>query len=257
MQTQAQIVQTLRELQTRESYQGQQQYGAKIIRAANAPEGIARIALDEDFAQSWVVSLAPLTTPGQQGAAAGVSAGAGLSNRALVDAAAIIEWGLGGSTSWALVDWNLGQQFSVYGSFVQVTGIIFTYAANEPTPPLETRFAAHIVPGHSERRPTRTVLYPPIGAGTSVALAIPPCAFRVFGYARLPAALLSYSLVRFQPAVVAGGAFIAERQWGTGDGRAGAADVGFTLPVASNFMGILNAGSADLEAQLVYELGIS
>ena len=255
MQTDLQIIQTLREAETRASYDANQAFGQRVLTDAGTQAEIARVSTPEQYAQSWVVTLAPVTTPGQQ-TATGAS---GFNPQVLADATAIIEWGMGGSLSWAVVDWTMGQQFSVFGSFVRVIANLNDWGPNgQPAgDAARTRFAGHIAPGRSIAIARRTIIYPAILTGTSSEQPVPAFARQMRGAGFQVGATMGFNLVRFRAARTPAGAFFWERIWGPTTNAAGPADVGLVLPVGSNFMSVFNATTGTINVVLTYDLALS
>jgi len=158
----------------RQSYDANQSYGTRVLNSLGTKALVAQVNVDDSTARPWVVTLAPVTTPGAQGGLTAV----GLDPQPTKDSFALVEWGVGGGVSWALVDWGVGQQFSVYGSFVRVSAQINSWGTadgNAPTNP-ETRFSGFIVPGRSINVPVRTVDYGNVLPNILVNLDIPPFA---------------------------------------------------------------------------------
>ena len=137
---------------------------------------ICRVQVGDDVACSWVVTLAPLSPVQQQGPLTGDQGTPQIIN----DAFAIVEWGVGKGRSYAVVDWTLGQQFSVYGSYVSVRGVVNSLGAAAVGPAARTQMSAFIAPGRVDRFPTRTILYGSIGPGSNEIRAVPPFAKRCF-----------------------------------------------------------------------------
>lgn len=251
-----QYVQSLLDAHKRQSYDLNKAHGDEIVSELNTPVIVARVNVDTDYARDWVVTLGAVTTPSQQGARAGGTLAA-KNPQSLADSFCIVEWGMGTSANWAIVDWTAGQQFSVYGSYVKIHAQINTWGlfAVPPADP-RTRFSGHIAPGRSSNLPTRTVTYGTVVNNDEEEQPVPPFARRVYGYA-FRSSPASYASVRFRGRHVSGGVDFWQRVWGTTTGAAGSADVGVTLPVATNFLAIANFTSSNIIPLAVYELALS
>lgn len=250
-------IQSLLDAHRQESYDLNKAHGDEIVEDVNIPKQVARVSLDARYAQSWVVTLGPATTPGQQGIEAGGNV-VGINPQVLLDAACIVEWGMGASSNWAIVDWNKGQQFSVWGSFVKIHGIVNAFGTAALPPDPAVRFSGHIAPGRCANAPLRTINYGTVLAAADSELAVPPFA-RVVGLRAATAVggIPDGSNILIRGRSVAGGTILWVRRWNiAGDGRIGAPDLGLTLPVLTNTMSIFNSTATNIVAQLVYELSL-
>lgn len=258
MQTELQIIQTLREAETRASYDANQAFGQRVLSVEGSQAEIARVSTPEQYAQSWVVTLGPVTTPGQQ-TATGAS---GLNPQVLSDAAAMIEWGMGGSRSWAVVDWTAGQQFSVFGSFVRIIAQLNAWGPNGQPPgdAALTRFAGHIAPGRSITRPWRTIDYGDvIPINTPVDRPVPPFARLVrFSNQDSNGATVNANTV-LSGWIRSGGDLLWQaRMDGMGFSNVNSmSGSGIVFPAGTNFCRIRNAVNIIRTVRLSYELLLS
>lgn len=254
MQSELQIIQTLREAQTRASYDANQAYGQRVLTVAGSQAEVARVSVDARYAQSWVVTLAPVTLPGQQ-TATGL---AGLNPQVLSDASAIVEWGMGGSSSWAVIDWTGGQQFSVFGSFVRVIAVLNAWGPNGQPPGVaaETRFAGHVAPGRSVQLPTRTVVYGDVPINTPVERPVPPFA-RTFNLATstTSSAVLVATFVRGR--IRSAADMIWQMNIILGNQSVLLPGNPVRFPAGTNFINLLSTSAELPNARLVYQLGLS
>ncbi len=265
-----QIVEQLQEHVQRESWDVQ--FAAKSVqtRAAGAlvtGEGpsveVARISVPDKMARSWVVTLAPLTVEGRQQPR---QVSTGFDPQLISDAFAVVEWGMMASTSWAVIDWTPGQQFTVFGSYVRVWGGVVAFGTAGLNPNPITRFAAHIVPGESTTRPSRTIIY-----GTT--LAAGTTRFRVPAFARTVVA--SHTNITDAPLI--GTALVGEaavgipawvaQPWLERTTDAAGVLTGFRIispprpveiPIGTNFVSFVNSAAvAFAGTRLRYELAMS
>ena len=250
MQTALQIIQTLREAETRAGYDAAQAYGQKVISVLDGRAELARVSLPLEYAQSWVVTLAPVTLPGQQGAAAA----GGFNPQVIADARGVVEWGMGGSTSWAVVDWTSGQQFSVFGSFVRLIGQLVAWPINGAPVDPEARFAGHLVPGRSINVAVRTVSYGAVLAplGT-LRLAVPAFARSVSAHIQTGAGISDGDLQLF------GENRSGDTIWNITLVPGDSGSRVFLLPVGTNFINLRNVDAVNsiLTPSLRYELALS
>ncbi len=226
---------------------------------------ICRIQVGDDVACSWVVTLAPLPTVQQQGPLTQDQGTPQLIN----DAFAIIEWGAGKGRSYAVVDWSLGQQFSVFGSYVSVRGVVNSLFVGASGSQAVTAMSAFVVPGRVDRCAVRTIDYGTVGSGGGFQVrAAPPFArsctltLQTLG---APEAVLPLVVVSGQLTAAVGTSI-----WAAGPGVE-SQDGGPTrvvgviqgsrsimpLPLGSNFLGIGNFSGSDITtARLRYELAM-
>lgn len=243
-----QIVQSLLDAYKRQSYDLNKAHGDEIVSVVGVPVTVARVSLPTEYARDWVVTLGAVTTPGQQGAAAG-GVLAGLNPQLLSDAFAVVEWGMGASSNWAVVDWQPGQQFSVYGSFVKVHAQINAFGLPfGAVPDPSTRFSGHIAPGRSTRTAIRTVDYGLVPlAGAPVERAVPPFARRFTWSDR------NFGSPEFQGLHVSAGAIT----WRLRPGGGKTMEPLFTIPIGTGFITVLALGADLTNMQVIYEIGLS
>lgn len=224
--------------------------GDYIVSAAGQAGLVARVET-ENSPQSWVVTLGPVTQPNQFGPLGNTITG--INPQVVLDSLAIVEFGHGSAAQWALLDWNKGQQFSVFGSFVRVFAFINAYGTAGAPPIPETRFSGSIIPGECRNTPVRTVQYPTIAAATSFTLPVPPFARRLFAFVDAT----NYATLAIVGRTTTG-TIIWRTLWGiNGVPTANASWRGDMIPVGTNFLTIDNNGGAGVVPRIVYELGLS
>ena len=219
---------------------------------------LARVKVAPEAARDWTITLANLSAGNSIGPFQVINGGYTPPN--INDAAAIVEWkgGHQGVAMWAIVDWTAGQQFSVYGSSVRVSGIVASLAVAAVGPNAEHVLQASISPGKSNNVPRRTIIYPtPLGIGASFAIAAPPFAKNVT-FSTATAGTLGPADVELSGELALGATTI----WVQFPQTIGPVNQSglttFRLPVGSNFLRITNSSpGAILQPRLLYELALS
>ena len=266
-----QLVESLREYVARESWDmnraGQAVTnptdGANLQSQQGPVKEVCRIRVPDNLCQHWTVTLAPLVVEGQQSPLVN---GTGYAPQLVSDAFAVIEWGMMGSTSWAVVDWTVGQQLSIFGSFVRVWGGVVAFGTAVANPNPITRFSAHIVPGYTDRKPIRTIIYSAsIAPAAESEFPVPAFARKVTLSGVIEDDDLEFTTL--QGRMISGGAPIWNQRPGVKAIDGGTPDLDpnymekcYRLPIGTNFIAVgLDGGAGDpyLNARLRYELSLS
>lgn len=222
---------------------------------------ICRVEVGEDVACSWVVTLAPLSPVLQQGA---LNEDQG-TPQIINDAFAIVEWGVGKGRSYVVVDWTLGQQFTVFGSYVSVRGAVNSLGAAAVGPAAVTSMSAFVAPGRTSRFPSRTVIYGDLGSGGgNTTLAVPPFARRLFlsFFTLGDPATVNAGVIVFGRLTTAAGTNIWSAAPGIESADGGPIrtvgvvnSVPVEIPMGTNFANVLNFSGSDLSGvRLRYDL---
>ena len=221
---------------------------------------LARVTTKPEAARDWTITLAPLSPGSSQGPFQ--QQGSGYEPPNVSDAVCIVQWrgGRQGVPAWAVVDWWAGQQFSVFGSSVIVTGAVIALATAAVAANNTHVLGAQLAPGLSRNTPRRTVIYPTLIAsgGGNFTFAVPPYAQNVsFSFAGAPG--ISDDDVLLEGLLILGGTSI----WGQTPLVIGALNQGvlstFRLPIGTNFIRITNNNNNTnlLQARLLYDLALS
>lgn len=228
------------------------------VAQTDLPE-LARVEVPPALGGPWVVTLAPMGVGGGNQPnflapnAGGGTFGPVFTPMHVLDNIAIVRWSGGrrGASAFAVVDWpSAGVQFSVWGAFVSVQGGSYfadTLNGFENTPEAAATQAAHITRGFSSRLPFRTVHYGLLAGAEAVQLAVPPFARRVT--LNVTTTSTAGMILNGKRAPVAGASF-----WRR---TAAQAQLGFDLPVGTNFIELVNGALPNQTFTLLYELGLS
>jgi len=222
--------------------------------AFTAFKWVARVNTKPEAARDWTITLGPLSPGNAQGPFQPTDSQYAPPN--VSDAVCLVQWAGGhqGAPSFAFVDWWAGQQFSVFGSRVIVSGAVLVLGTAVGAARTHV-LSGQLAPGLSRNPPRRTIIYPtPIGGGTSVVAAIPPFArdvsFSKAGLSIPGEAILSGELI-------SGGTTI----WTTDASNIigiPAQMLPLRLPMGTNFIRVDAAGANDLnQVRLLYDLALS
>lgn len=231
--------------------------GASAGQAFSAFKWVARVTTKPEAARDWTITLGPLSPGSQQGPFQQQNSGYQPPN--VSDAVCLVQWAGGrqGAPSFAFVDWWAGQQFSVFGSRVIVSGAVLLLATAAVAANNTHVLSGQLSPGLSRNSPRRTVLYSGIIAaeGASDVVAVPPFARNVSLSFANPQAVDDVIL---QGELIAGGSVIWQQSPLALDAINQSPLATFRLPIGTNFIRIINNSDAILlQARLLYDLSLS
>jgi len=222
---------------------------------------LARVTTKPEAARDWTITLGPLSPGNAQGPFQQEVSGYQPPN--VSEAVALIQWrgGRQGVPAWALVDWWGGQQFSVFGSSVIVSGAVLVLATAAVAANNTHILGAQLAPGLSRNIPRRTIVYPsPIGVAGDAVASIPPFARNLtFSAGNGVSGGFAPGDIVVSGELIAGGTTIWEQSpGGAGLGLSQGQLSNFRLPMGTNFVRITNNGAnALLQPRLLYDLALS
>lgn len=230
-------------------------------RVINAAQGmsifkwVARVSTKPEAARDWTITLGPLSPGSRQGPFQPTNSLYQPPN--VVQALCLVQWSGGhqGAPSFAFVDWWAGQQFSVFGSRVIVSGAVIVLATAAVAGDDTHVLSGQLSPGLSRNAPRLTIIYPtPISGGTSVVEAVSPFA-RDVSFSKAGLSIPG-------EAILSGETFSGGSTIWTVDASniigIPAQMLPLRLPMGTNFIRVEAAGANDLnQVRLLYDLALS
>ena len=230
--------------------------------AMSAFKWVARVTTKPEAARDWTITLGPLSPGNSLGPFQPTDSLYRPPN--VSQALCLVQWSGGrqGAPSFAFVDWWSGQQFSVFGSRVVVSGSVLVLASAAAAIDETHVLSGQLAPGLSRNMPRLTQIYPtPIAAGSSVVQAVPPFARNVSASLANATAMAPTDLL-LEGELISGGTVIWQALpfvLGGGGGMSPLAN--FRLPIGTNFIRATNNSAgpavAALQLRLLYDLGLS
>jgi len=236
---------------------------ANAAQAFAAFKWVARVTTKPEAARDWTITLGPLSPGNKQGPFQQQQSSYEPPN--VSDAVCLVQWAGGrqGAPSFAFVDWWSGQQFSVFGSRVIVSGAVLALATAAVTANNTHVLSGQLSPGLSRNSARRTIIYPsPIGVlGGSAVIAIPPFAQNLtFSLGNGVSGSFAPGDIVLSGELIAGGTTIWEAApGGAGLGLSQGFLSNFRLPIGTNFVRVTNnnAGTAAFQSRILYDLALS
>jgi len=231
--------------------------------AAAATSGfkwVARVTTKPEAARDWTITLGPLSPANKQGPFQNTDSLYEPPN--ISDAICLVQWSGGrqGAPSFALVDWWDGQQFSVFGSRVIVSGAVLVLATAAVAVNNTHVLSGQLAPGLSRNAPRRTIILPPniASGGGTAAVAVPPFARNVsFSLASLTG--FGATDISMTGELISGGTTIWQQFPLSLGGNFQSEIASIRLPIGTNFIRITNNDNNTdiLQARLLFDLALS
>jgi len=228
--------------------------------AFSAFKWVARVTTKPEAARDWTITLGPLSPGNKQGPFQPQSSFYEPPN--VSDAACLVQWSGGrqGAPSFAFVDWWSGQQFSVFGSRVIVSGAVLVLATAAVVANNTHVLSGQLAPGLSRNQPRRTIIYPSVApGGASVVAPIPPFAQNLTLSLANPTDFTGAADVVVSGELISGGTTIWSQLPNAILGTSQGAFNTFRLPTGTNFVRITNNDAANTiqQPRILYDLALS